>query len=621
MNAREDHVVESPFIKKYRLFFFAVGLFWLKVYIIQRFFFNVPTENLLQELLLLINPLSSAIVLFSISLLFPFKKHHAILLIASLVGSIIVYANLVYNRFFSDFITLPTLFQTNNMGDLGESIFTLIQVTDIFLFLDVFVLFVLLRKVKPQTEAVTKRGIIRLYAMALALFAFNLGLSEIEHPQLLTKSFDRSMVVQNIGIFNYHFYDLMLQTRVNTEKTFAKSDEFYEVEEYVKSLQHKPNLQFTGKAKGKNVFIISLESMQSFVINNTVEGEEITPFLNQLIKESYYFPNVYHQTGQGKTSDAEFVVANSLYPLPRGAVFFTNPDNEYNGLPEIVGQHGYYSAVFHPNNDTFWNRDKMYQSLGYNRFFSMDDFEIKEEQTVGWGLKDIEMFSQSLDYLKELPQPFYSKFITLTNHFPYALHEEDEFIPKGSTSSETLNRYFTTVRYTDEALKQFFQQLKAAQLYENSIFILYGDHYGISEFHNDALGEYLGKEITLYDSVQLQRVPMIIHIPGQIGQTIETIGGQIDIKPTLLNLLGINNENDIMFGDDLFSSERPNFVAMRDGSFVSEDYVYTKQKCFNRLNGEELELVDCEPFIEEVQLQLDTSDRIVYGDLLRFYKK
>ncbi|MFA8439725.1 LTA synthase family protein [Pueribacillus sp. YX66] len=609
------------FIKKHRLFIIAVILFWLKVYIVQRFFFHVPTENVLQEMLLFINPLSAALLIFSISLFFSLKRRRVILLSISMIGSVIVYANLIYNRFFSDFITIPTLFQTKNMGDLGESIFTLIQVTDIFLFFDVLLLFLVIKRVRVSDDAVTKRQMSWLYVGTLALFAFNLVLSEIEHPQLLTKSFDRSMVVQNIGIFNYHLYDLILQTRVSTDKTFAKSDGFQEVDEYVQTLSSNPNRAYTGIAEGKNVFVISLESMQSFVLQHTLDGEPLTPFLNQIIEESYYFSNVYHQTGQGKTSDAEFLVANSLYPLPRGAVFFTNSDNEYNGLPKIVGEEGYYSVVFHSNDETFWNRDQMYDSLGYDRFYSSADFKIREEQTVGWGLKDMEMFTQSLDYLRELPKPFYAKFITLTNHFPYALDEEDAFIKKGNTSSETLNRYFMTVRYTDEALKLFFQQLKAENLYENSIFILYGDHYGISEYHNDALSEYLGKGITLYDTIQLQRVPMIIHIPGQEGKTIETIGGQIDIKPTILNLLGIDNENDVNFGEDLFSLERSNLVALRDGSFVSEDYVYTKQKCFERESGEEIEIEQCEPFIEEVQLQLDVSDRIIYGDLLKFYMK
>lgn len=610
--------MDWSFFKKHRLFFFAVGLFWLKVYVIQRFFFHVPTENLLQEILLVINPISSALLLFSFHFFFSPKRRHTALMVISVIGSIIVYANLVYNRFFSDFITIPTLFQTSNMGDLGASILTLIQWTDLFLFFDVFMLLFVIKKASKRPASVSKIDLSRLYAIMLALFAINLTLSEIEHPQLLTKSFDRSMVVQHIGVFHYHVYDLFVQTRVSANQTFAKSDDFQEVEEFIQAHTVTPNETYTGIARGKNVYVISLESMQSFVLNRTVNGEEITPFLNELMKESYSFSNVYHQTGQGKTSDAEFLIANSLYPLPRGAVFFTNPTNEYVALPKILRNEGYYTAVFHPNDETFWNRHHMYDSLGYDRFFSSADFHIHEENSVGWGLKDDEMFSQSIEKLKALPEPFYAKMITLTNHFPYDLDEEDELISKGNTSSETLNRYFTTVRYMDEALKQFFEQLKAEGLYEDSIFILYGDHYGISEYHNDALGEYLGKELTLYDSIQLQRVPLIIHIPEQPGKTLDTIGGQIDVKPTILNLLGIEHENDLMFGSDLFAVERPNFVVLRDGSFISEDYVYTKQQCFNRRSGEELEVEKCEPFIEKAQKHLDLSDRVIYKDLLRF---
>lgn len=606
------------FIKENRLFFIAVSLFWMKVYVAQRFFFQVSAENALQEMLLFINPISSSLLLFSLVFLFPKQRRHSFLLTISLISSIVVYANVVYNRFFSDFITLPTLFQTSNMGDLGSSIYTLIQPVDIFLFSDVFLLMYILKKMKDEAVSASKTQVIKLYAVALSFLAFNLILSEFEHPQLLTKSFDRSMVVQNIGILNYHVYDLIVQTKVSAKQTFAKDDGISEIESYIKRYHVKPNPEFTGIASGKNVFIISLESMQSFVINKKVDGEEITPFLNKLIKDSYYFANVYHQTGQGKTSDAEFIIDNSLYPLPRGAVFFTNADNEYHALPKIIGEKGYYSAVFHSNDKTFWNREKMYDSLGYDRFYSSEDFEINEHNVIGWGLNDKEMFLQSIKYLKTLPQPFYAKFLTLTNHFPYLLEEEQ--ITKRYSSSATLERYLKTVRYLDDALRVFFDEVKAAGLYEKSIFILYGDHYGISEYHYDALGEFLGKEITLFDSVQLQRVPLIIHIPGKTGKTISTIGGQIDMKPTILNLLGIENKSDIMFGSDLFAKDRKGLVILRDGSFISDKYVYTKQKCYHRISGEETDLAHCEPFFERVQFELDASDQIIYGDLLKVYK-
>src|SRR5699024_10998601 len=123
-----------------------------------------------------------------------------------------------------------------------------------------------------------------------------------------------------------------------------------------------------GVAKGKNVIFILAESIQSFAIDNTVEGKEVTPFMNQLVHDpdTYYFENFYHQTEQGKTSDSEFLTENSLYPSSRGAVFFTHGQNEYHATPEMLGENNYYSAVLHANNKSFWNRNQMYDSLEYD---------------------------------------------------------------------------------------------------------------------------------------------------------------------------------------------------------------------------------------------------------------
>src|SRR5690606_22602526 len=132
--------------------------------------------------------------------------------------------------------------------------------------------------------------------------------------------------------------------RAKAQRALGDGSEIVDIENYVKANRAQPNEKMTGIAKGKNVLIISLESTKDFVINNTVDGEVITPFLNSLIKESYYFPNFYHQTGQGKTSDSEFLLENSLYPLPSGAVFFTHSQNAYHGTPNQLKESGYYSA-------------------------------------------------------------------------------------------------------------------------------------------------------------------------------------------------------------------------------------------------------------------------------------
>lgn len=126
-----------------------------------------------------------------------------------------------------------------------------------------------------------------------------------------------------------------------------------------------------------------------------------------------------------------------------------------------------------------------------------------------------------------------------------------------------------------------FDELKEKGLYENSIIVMYGDHYGISENHNEAMAQYLEKEITPYEAVQLQRVPFFIHIPGsEKGEVNNEIGGQIDIRPTILNLLGVETSIDLQFGSDLFSEEREEFVIFQDGRFVTEKYIYTENSCF-----------------------------------------
>lgn len=600
------------------LFYLAFGMIWIKTYIVQRFQLLLPIESPFQELILLITPISSSFILLGLAMLFFKKRTHFAVLFVSFTTSFILLADLIYYRFYSDFITLPVLFQAKNIGDLGESIWSLFHLTDLWLFIDSIVLIVLIYGKKVSQIQFRRSELVSVFALAIVVFLVNWSMAEVVRPQLLTRTFDRNIVVKNIGTFNYHLYDIVLNSTMKTKRVFADSEDLVDAESYLKQFPENIPSELYGIAEGKNVFLISMESLQSFVINRKMFGQEITPFLNDLIDESFYFENFYHQTGQGKTSDGEFITENSLFGLPSGAVFFTHAQNTYNPTPKIIKEYGYHSAVFHANDASFWNRNIMYDSLGYDEFYSKEYFDITEENSVGWGLKDKEFFEQSIPMVKDLPQPFYAKFITLTNHYPYVLDEEDMLIPKFTSGDGSFDRYFLTVRYTDEALKHFFEEVKRNGLYENSIFVMYGDHYGISENHDRAMGEFLNKEITPYDSVQLQRVPFIIHIPGVEGKTISTIGGQIDVKPTLLHLLGIETQPDINFGHDLFSSNHPNFAVLRNGSFIADDVVFTKNTCYDRESGEETDDKQCEPYKEKAAKDLQYSDEILYGDLLRF---
>lgn len=605
----------------------AAIMLWLKTYIVYKTSFNIKIENLMQELILFINPLSFLLFAFGIAFFFNKEKNrNRYVMATSIILGFILYANIAFYRFFTDFITLPVLFQTSNFADLGDSALTEIHWYDIIYFMDVFVLGALMKYKRKVKEFVPVKKMNRraYFLVAFALLFLNIGLAETERPQLLTRTFDREMLVKNLGTYNYHLYDIFLQSKSSAQRAMADGSELVDIDNYVRANYVKPDKDMFGIAKDRNLIVVSLESVQSFVINNDVYGEEITPFLNSFIKDSYYFDNFYHQTGQGKTSDSEFLLENSLYPLNRGAVFFTHSGNEYDSMAENLGNKGYYTSTMHANNKSFWNRDIMYKAIGYDHFYSATDYNITPDISVGWGMKDIPFFEQSVDLMKEMPKPFYTKMITLTNHHPFRLDEEDKFIPEYDSKSGTLNRYFQTVRYTDEAVKHFIQKLKDEGLYENSIIVMYGDHYGISENHNEAMGQYLGKEVTPFVSAQLQRVPLIIHIPGVTdhgkGKTIPKVGGQIDLKPTVLHLLGVDTKNSIQFGEDLFSKDHHDFAVFRDGRFVTKDYVYTDNTCYSKETEQPVDGSFCDPYKEKARTELSYSDKIIYGDLLRFYE-
>ncbi|WHY07951.1 LTA synthase family protein [Bacillus subtilis] len=617
--------MRKTFFSKISFMLIAILLMWLKTYAVYKTSFHIKIDNLTQEFILFINPLSFLLLIFGLSLFLKGKNRNRYIIAMSCLVTFVLLANMVFYRFYNDFLTIPVLFQTSNMGDLGSSIGTLLEPTDLLLAVDIAVLIWLhIRQKAFQSDIPSTKNERAAYFLFVAsVYFFNLGLSEAERPQLLTRSFDREMLVKNISLFNFHIYDGVLQSKQSAQRALADSNSLTEIENYVTANAKDANKRLFDAAKGRNVILVSLESTQSFVINEKLNGEEITPFLNDFIKQSYNFNNVYHQTGQGKTSDSEFIVDNSLYPLGRGAVFFTNAGNQYMAAPEILKNSGYYSAVLHANNKSFWNRDLMYDSFGYDSFFDINSYDVTDENSVGWGLKDKEFFEQSSELMKNLPQPFYSRLITLTNHFPFDLDEEDQLIDEYDSSSQTLNKYFPTVRYQDEALKRFIEKLKEDGLYDNSVIVLYGDHYGISENHNEAMGQFLGKEITPFEEVQLQKVPLVIHIPGitdKKPQTIETVGGQIDIRPTLMNLLGIDTKDQIQFGNDLLSDEKLDFTVLRDGSFITDQVVYTDGACYDKETGKPLEETkQCEAFADKAKQELSLSDEIIYGDLLRFY--
>lgn len=183
----------------------------------------------------------------------------------------------------------------------------------------------------------------------------------------------------------------------------------------------------------------------------------------------------------------------------------------------------------------------------------------------------------------------------------------------------------------DQAVQQFYDYLKKSGLYDKSIIVLYGDHYGISGIDNKAFAPYVGYNgdtLNSYDTTMLQRTPFMVDIPGQTsGHIINTYVGQLDVMPTLEHLLGIDTKKYVQFGQDMFASGRQDFVALRNGGFVTPTITQPSLNgsFYDTQTGLQIEKLNAqqEQYVKETKQKvsdlLKASDKLNNQNLLRFY--
>ena len=617
--------------KKISLFaFFLMTVFTitLKTYFSYYVDFSLGVKGLVQNLILLMNPYSLIALVLSVFLFFKGKKAFWFIFVGGFLLTFLLYANVVYFRFFSDFLTFSTLNQAGNVESMGGALGASFKWYDFVYFIDTIIyLFILIFKRQwLSTKAFSKKFVPVVMAVSVALFFLNLAFAETDRPELLTRTFDHKYLVKYLGPFNFTVYDGVKTIENNQQKALASEDDLTKVLNYTKQKRTEPNPEYYGAAKKKNIIKIHLESFQTFLINKKVNGKEVTPFLNKLSsgKEDYtYFPNFFHQTGQGKTSDAELTMDNSIYGLPQGSAYSLKGDNTYESLPAILDQkQGYNSNVMHGDYKTFWNRDQIYKHFGIDKFYDATYYDMSDDNVVNLGLKDKIFFKDSADYQAKMKKPFYSHLITLTNHYPFTLDEKDASIDKPNTGDSTVDGYIQTAHYLDQALEEYVTDLKKKGLYDDSVIMIYGDHYGISENHNNAMEKLLGEKITPAKFTDLNRTGFWIKIPGKSGDINKEYAGQMDVMPTILHLVGIDTKNYIMFGTDLFSKQHNDVVPFRNGDFITKDYKYVNGKLYSNKDNELLtkKPKDFEKNQKQVEKDLEMNDSLLNGDLFRFYK-
>lgn len=564
--------------------------------------------------------LASVLVLSSWTLLLKARTRRWVLLSLLFLHSTLLVSDIWYYRYFGDLLSIILIADVPQMSSVGGGFLTLVAWKDIAFFTDFLLFFsaFLLFRNKTGTPSRNVR-----YRFAGALFAG--GMITFSAPLLWSYFQKEEWLVDNpisnmreyyhLGFWGYHGADLINGASRLAGSSELSSNQLDLLTEAVPEIEAA-----TIPEELPNVILVQLESFQSSVIDQRINGQELTPNLNRLKNETLYFPNFYHQTHEGRTSDAEFITLTSLMPVKSGSVYTQYGDNEFDGLPGHLKRYGYNTAAMHAFEPGFWNRDKVYENIGFDKFYSKEDFS--DDEIIGMALNDKDFLSESLGFAAEMDSPFFAFMVALSSHIPYEFPEDQIKLDLSGYDDELLKGYYHTIHYVDEAVGELKDEMQEQGLWDESLVIFYGDHdSGLTQRGTEMANDAGANNIV--DLFEIDKgVPLFIKPPGETtGEINETVGGQLDIAPTILDLIGIDSP--YMLGSSLLDAEE-NVTVFRDGSYRFAEYYYKPDltstvgngTCYSTQTSSEVAFENCEGKIEETAEQLRISDLIIHENAL-----
>lgn len=589
--------------------------------------------------------LGTIIIIGSFSYLFKNKNRYIYLLIMTIIGAFICFSNSIYYNNYLSFISISLIGSITFLKDVGNAVVdNVLELKDFIFFLEVPIFIIMYKLIGEEKNKSKFKYVFLSGIILLALLApFYKG----KDYARIRKNWNREYVVMQFGTYIYQIDDFIVSLKPSLVNLFGSDNASKTFREYYSKPNIKQTNEYTNIFNGKNVLVIHAESLQNFVINKKINGKEITPNLNKLINKSLYFNNFYALDSVGTSSDSEFTFSTSLLPTNNGTVFINYWNRKYESIQKKFNDAGYYTFSMHANNGTFWNRNIMYNSLGYQKFYNYEsDYTIDE--IIGLGLSDESFFRQSLTKLKEINekgQNFYGTLITLSNHTPFTNEGKDlsnfdvssyhydkngKLITDNYLEGTILGSYIKSVHYADKALGEFIDGLEKEGLLDNTILIIYGDHDAkikksqFEYFYNydRKTGKVIEKDSIDYKIIDdidyelLRSVPFIIYSKDIEPKVISKVSSMLDAFPTIANMFGF--ETKYTLGSDIFD-DKDNIVVFPNGNWLTDKMYYdTKRDSFKALEDN---LVVKNDYIEHnnliAQNKINISNYIIMYDLIR----
>lgn len=549
------------------------------------------------------------------------------LLIYSLL-SILMFADSMYYNYYNQTVSIKQLWQAKNVASVPDSFVATLIPASFLLLIDIpFVYYIFTQFINQNyNEPANKfRKHMKSFIGGISIIILLIAINPL-NSVVFAK-------VNSVEFFTNHISDVFdALTEDITSETITEEEVLEIIEELEPESIDEQKVKYQGVGEGKNLIIVQLESLQNFVINTEYNNQELTPNLNNLIdKDSLYFNQYYSHIGKGNTVDAEFSTLNSLYPAIERESYTLYEEKTFYGLPWILRDEGYKAIAFHGYKGEFWNRENAYPGQGFEEFYSMEDLD--DSEIIGMGISDKTFLPQSVEIMEKVDESFFSFIVTLTNHHPYLLDEKLCNIDLLEEHEGTkFGSYLQTVKYTDEAIGEFIEDLKEKDLYDDSIIVFYGDHHGLNykmDNNMEIVSEFIGKD---YDFDEMLKVPLIIHIPDSgMKETIATTGGLIDFLPTIANIMNLEIPHPYVLGQDLINANE-GFVAftsyLLDGSFIHDDImleisreqILEGSRVWNINTHETLDPLLYEEDYNNALTIKKTSEEILEQDLISEYK-
>lgn len=455
---------------------------------------------------------------------------------------VLLVANLMYFRTYYSAIPASSYLEAGNLADFKASVTDSLRWADIVLLLISIATAVMAFRYKT-TKRQPLTAVLKWWAAPLAGFAllltgvnlckggFHKSLRSVRQSAYLC-----SADAPIFSVFGCIWYDITDAAEPITPEKQA------EIERWLASQpKHQPADSVTEKRS--NLLIVFAESLESWVLEKKVDGKEITPCLNRLLKEksTLYAPNVLTQVKGGRSIDAQLMICSGLLPLMSGTYSSLYYDNTFYTLQKAMRwlKHS-RSYLLTIDKVSTWNQGAVARSFGTDTIISYHDFKMTEAFGTHKRIGDASFFKQCREKIErgEVWKPgesVYMQFVTYSGHAPFKLPNHLRTITFPASIPEKAADYMTTAHYTDKAIGDFVAYLKTLPQYKETIVVIVGDHEGLASYRQELVGNPACRGLVS----DKQLTPFIV-LNSPVGMRYDKFMGQIDIYPTLLNLMQLD---------------------------------------------------------------------------------